>query len=96
VTTPEPGFAAWMGALQVRMEAVLARVLPAAGLAPAPGQNLGFHDDRDSQPLRRLPRAGGRGRDLAGQERQLVSGEDLLAAELLELHAPSVPDRPRT
>ncbi len=32
---PDPGFAAWMGGIQARMEAVLARLLPAARLAPA-------------------------------------------------------------
>jgi farnesyl diphosphate synthase len=35
VTAPDPGFAAWMGEVQARMEAVLARVLPAAGIVPA-------------------------------------------------------------
>jgi len=35
VTAPDPGFVAWMGAIQARMEAVLARLLPAARLAPA-------------------------------------------------------------
>jgi len=35
VTATDPGFAAWMGGIQARMEAVLARVLPAAGIAPA-------------------------------------------------------------
>jgi farnesyl diphosphate synthase len=35
VTTPDPGFAAWMGGIQARMEAALARVLPAAGILPA-------------------------------------------------------------
>jgi farnesyl diphosphate synthase len=35
VTTPDPGFAAWMGAIQARMEAALSRLLPAAQVAPA-------------------------------------------------------------
>jgi farnesyl diphosphate synthase len=35
VTTPDPGFAAWMGGVQARMEAVLARLLPAAHVVPA-------------------------------------------------------------
>lgn len=35
MTAPDPGFAAWMGEVQARMEAVLARVLPAPGIAPA-------------------------------------------------------------
>jgi len=35
VTTPDPGFAAWMGAIQARMEVVLSRVLPAAQVVPA-------------------------------------------------------------
>jgi len=35
VTAPEAGFAAWMGGIQARMEAALARFLPAAGIAPA-------------------------------------------------------------
>jgi len=35
VTTAEPGFADWMGGVQSRMEALLGRVLPAAGIAPA-------------------------------------------------------------
>jgi len=35
VTAPDPGFAAWMGEVQARMEAVLARLLPAPGIAPA-------------------------------------------------------------
>jgi len=35
VTTAEPGFADWMGGVQSRMEAVLGRALPAAGIAPA-------------------------------------------------------------
>jgi farnesyl diphosphate synthase len=35
VTAPDPGFAAWMGGIQARMEAVLSRHLPAARLAPA-------------------------------------------------------------
>jgi farnesyl diphosphate synthase len=35
VTTTEPGFADWMGGVQSRMETVLGRVLPAAGIAPA-------------------------------------------------------------
>jgi farnesyl diphosphate synthase len=34
VTAPDLGFAAWMGGIQTRMEAVLARVLPAARAAP--------------------------------------------------------------
>ena len=35
MTTPDPGFAAWMGGIQARMEAVLARVLPATQVVPA-------------------------------------------------------------
>ena len=35
MTTPDPGFAAWMGAIQARMEAVLSRLLPAAQVVPA-------------------------------------------------------------
>jgi farnesyl diphosphate synthase len=35
VTTPDPGFAAWMGAIQARMEAVLSRLLPAPHVVPA-------------------------------------------------------------
>jgi len=35
VTAPDPGFAAWMGEIQARVEAMLARVLPAPRLAPA-------------------------------------------------------------
>jgi farnesyl diphosphate synthase len=35
VTTPDPGFAAWMGAIQARMEAALSRLLPTAQVAPA-------------------------------------------------------------
>lgn len=35
MTAPDPGFAAWMGGIQARMEAVLSRHLPAAHLAPA-------------------------------------------------------------
>ena len=35
MTTPDPGFAAWMGAIQARMEAVLARVLPQAQVVPS-------------------------------------------------------------
>ena len=35
MTTPDPGFAAWMGAIQARMEAVLSRVLPTAQVVPA-------------------------------------------------------------
>jgi len=35
VTTPEPGFQAWMGGIQARMEAALARLLPAAAISPA-------------------------------------------------------------
>ncbi len=35
MTTTDPGFAAWMGGIQARMEAVLGRVLPQAGIAPA-------------------------------------------------------------
>ena len=35
MTAPDPGFAAWMGGIQARMEAVLARLLPPARLAPA-------------------------------------------------------------
>jgi farnesyl diphosphate synthase len=35
VTTLDPGFAAWMGAIQARMEAVLARVLPQPQVVPA-------------------------------------------------------------
>ena len=34
MTAPDPGFAAWMGEVQARMEAVLARVLPAPRLSP--------------------------------------------------------------
>jgi len=34
VTTPEPGFQAWMGGIQARMEAALARLLPSAGVVP--------------------------------------------------------------
>ena len=34
VRTTDPGFQAWMGGIQARMEAVLARLLPAATLAP--------------------------------------------------------------
>jgi farnesyl diphosphate synthase len=35
VTATDPGFAAWMGGIQARMESVLARLLPGARLAPA-------------------------------------------------------------
>jgi len=35
VTTTDPGFAAWMGGVQERMEAALGRVLPQATIAPA-------------------------------------------------------------
>ncbi|MGH8706441.1 MAG: polyprenyl synthetase family protein, partial [Burkholderiales bacterium] len=35
MTAPDPGFAAWMGGIQARMEAVLSRHLPAARLGPA-------------------------------------------------------------
>ena len=35
MTTPDPGFAAWMGAIQARMEGVLSRVLPQAQVVPA-------------------------------------------------------------
>ena len=35
MTAPDPGFAPWMGGIQARMEATLARLLPAARLAPA-------------------------------------------------------------
>ena len=35
MTTPDPGFAAWMGAIQARMEAVLSRVMPQAQVVPA-------------------------------------------------------------
>ena len=35
MTAADPGFAAWMGGIQARIEAVLARVLPAAQIAPA-------------------------------------------------------------
>ena len=35
MTTPDPGFAAWMGAIQARMEAVLSRLLPAPQVVPA-------------------------------------------------------------
>jgi farnesyl diphosphate synthase len=35
VTTPEPGFQAWMGGIQACMEAALARLLPAAAISPA-------------------------------------------------------------
>ena len=35
MTTPDPGFAAWMGAIQARMDAVLSRLLPAAQVVPA-------------------------------------------------------------
>jgi farnesyl diphosphate synthase len=34
VTTTEAGFADWMGGVQSRMETVLGRILPAAGIAP--------------------------------------------------------------
>jgi len=34
VTTAEPDFQAWMGAIQARMEATLTRVLPSAGVVP--------------------------------------------------------------
>lgn len=34
MTAAEPGFQAWMGGIQARMEAVLMRVLPAAGVVP--------------------------------------------------------------
>lgn len=34
MTTPEPGFQAWMGGVQGRMEAALARLLPSAGVVP--------------------------------------------------------------
>jgi len=35
VTAADPGFAAWMGGIQARIEAVLARLLPAAHIAPS-------------------------------------------------------------
>ena len=35
MSVPEPAFAAWMGGVQVRMETVLARLLPGAQIAPA-------------------------------------------------------------
>jgi farnesyl diphosphate synthase len=34
VTAPDPGFAAWMGGVQARMEGVLSRLLPAPRVAP--------------------------------------------------------------
>ena len=35
MTAADPGFAAWMGGIQARIEAVLARLLPAAHIAPS-------------------------------------------------------------
>jgi len=35
VTAADPGFTAWMGGIQARIEAVLARLLPAAHIAPS-------------------------------------------------------------
>ena len=61
--------------------------LHAAGLAPAAGQDLGLDHDRDGKPLGGSPGVRRGGRHFAGEGRDPVAGEDLLAAELLELHA---------